>query len=66
MKFEVHAPIFANAYDNKIKVKCVRDYFWFGLMLNVPVNNFSVMLGRSHRKRLCSSNSMASIVTEAR
>ena len=23
--------------------------FWFGLMLNVPVNNFSVMLGRSHR-----------------
>ena len=22
---------------------------WFGLMLNVPVNNFSVMLGRSHR-----------------
>ena len=24
------------------------DYF-FGLMLNVPVNNFSVMLGRSHR-----------------
>ena len=21
----------------------------FGLMLNVPVNNFSVMLGRSHR-----------------
>ena len=25
------------------KAKC----FWFGLMLNVPVNNFSVMLGRS-------------------
>ena len=23
--------------------------FWVGLMLNVPVNNFSVMLGRSHR-----------------
>ena len=23
--------------------------FWFGLMLNVPVNNFSGMLGRSHR-----------------
>ena len=23
--------------------------FWFGLMLNVPVNNFSVMLGRSQR-----------------
>ena len=23
--------------------------FWFGLMLNVPVNYFSVMLGRSHR-----------------
>ena len=22
---------------------------WFGLMLNIPVNNFSVMLGRSHR-----------------
>ena len=22
--------------------------FWFGLMLNVPVNNFSVMLGQSH------------------
>ena len=22
--------------------------FWFCLMLNVPVNNFSVMLGRSH------------------
>ena len=22
---------------------------WFGLMLNVPVNNFSVMLGQSHR-----------------
>ena len=22
---------------------------WFGLMLNVPVNNISVMLGRSHR-----------------
>ena len=25
------------------------DFFGFGLMLNVPVNNFSVMLGRSHR-----------------
>ena len=25
------------------------EFFWFGLMLNVPVNNFSVMLGRSHR-----------------
>ena len=26
-------------------------FFWcfFGLMLNVPINNFSVMLGRSHR-----------------
>ena len=24
-------------------------WFWFGLMLNVPVNNFSVMLGLSHR-----------------
>ena len=24
-------------------------FFGFGLMLNVPVNNFSVMLGRSHR-----------------
>ena len=24
-------------------------WFWFGLMLNVQVNNFSVMLGRSHR-----------------
>ena len=23
--------------------------FWFGLMLNVPVDNFSVMLGRSNR-----------------
>ena len=23
--------------------------FWFGLVFNVPVNNFSVMLGRSHR-----------------
>ena len=23
--------------------------FFFGLMLNVPENNFSVMLGRSHR-----------------
>ena len=23
--------------------------FWFGLMFKVPVNNFSVMLGRSHR-----------------
>ena len=23
--------------------------FWFGLMLNIPVNNFSVMLGWSHR-----------------
>ena len=22
---------------------------WFGLMLDVPVNNFSVKLGRSHR-----------------
>ena len=22
---------------------------WFGLMLNVPVNNFSIMFGRSHR-----------------
>ena len=22
--------------------------FWFGLMLNVQVNNFSVMLGQSH------------------
>ena len=26
-----------------------RIWFWFGLMLNVLVNNFSVMLGRSHR-----------------
>ena len=25
------------------------DNFWFGLMLNVPVNNFTVMLGRRHR-----------------
>ena len=25
------------------------ELVWFGLMLNVPVNNFSVMLGRSHR-----------------
>ena len=24
-------------------------FVWLGLMLNVPVNNFSVMLGRSHR-----------------
>ena len=24
-------------------------YFGFGLILNVPVNNYSVMLGRSHR-----------------
>ena len=24
-------------------------WFWFGLMLNVPVNNFSVMFGRSNR-----------------
>ena len=23
--------------------------FWFGLMLNILVNNFSVMLGQSHR-----------------
>ena len=22
---------------------------WFGLMLNIPFNNFSVMLGQSHR-----------------
>ena len=29
--------------------KCYRsEGFGFGLMLNVPVNNFSVMLGRSH------------------
>ena len=31
---------------------CLTRYFrrfWFGLMLNIPVNNFSVMLGRSHR-----------------
>ena len=27
----------------------IDSYFWFGLMLNVPVNNFSVMSGRSHR-----------------
>ena len=27
----------------------VGGMFWFGLMLNIPVNNFSVMLGRSHR-----------------
>ena len=25
------------------------DQIWFGLMLNVPGNNFSVMLGWSHR-----------------
>ena len=24
-------------------------FIWFGMMLNVPVNNFSVMLGRSLR-----------------
>ena len=29
--------------------KSVQDLVWFGLMLNVPVNTFSVMLGRSHR-----------------
>ena len=29
--------------------KVVWFWFWFGLMLNVPVSNFSVMLGRSHR-----------------
>ena len=28
--------------------KRVFGLVWFGLMLNVPVNNFSVMLGRSH------------------
>ena len=27
----------------------VGGMFWFGLMLNIPLNNFSVMLGRSHR-----------------
>ena len=27
----------------------LRVVFWFGLMLNVPVNNFTVMLGWSHR-----------------
>ena len=26
----------------------VGGMFWFGLMLNIPGNNFSVMLGRSH------------------
>ena len=26
-----------------------KDLVWFGLMLNDPVNNFSAMLGRSHR-----------------
>ena len=29
--------------------KSGQDLVWFGLMLNVPVNTFSVMLGRSHR-----------------
>ena len=24
------------------------DLIWFGLMLNIPVNNYSVMLGKSH------------------
>ena len=29
--------------------RCVLKIFsWFGLVLNFPVNNFSVMLGRSH------------------
>ena len=23
--------------------------FWFGLVLNIPVNNFCVMLGQGHR-----------------
>ena len=32
-------------YHNAIYITC----FWFGLMLNIPVNNFSVMLGRTHR-----------------
>ena len=33
----------------KIQTKKPNLRFWFALMLNVPVNNFSVMLGRSHR-----------------
>ena len=33
--------------SNREKVATLK--VWFGLMLNDPVNNFSVMLGRSHR-----------------
>ena len=36
--------------DNFLIISYKRNFgYWFGLKLNVPVNNFSVMLGRSHR-----------------
>ena len=34
---------------SQVKSCCTINRICFGLMLNVPVNNFSVMLGRSHR-----------------
>ena len=35
--------------DKERLVELIMDCFWFGLMLNVLVNKFSVMLGGSHR-----------------
>ena len=39
----------SNIIISYIRNRKIQVRFWFGLMLNVPVNNFSVMLGRSHR-----------------
>ena len=38
-----------DAYMGRSTPDTAFNGYWFGLVLNVPVNNFSVMLGRSHR-----------------
>ena len=40
--------IYSYAVDSVRTLLIDKNGFWFGLRLNVPVNNFSVMLGRSH------------------
>ena len=36
-------------HGRAIATRVFMQMVWFGLTLNVPVNNFSVMFGRSHR-----------------
>ena len=47
-KSEVLEKILISTKNISIHVYCSKEFF-FGLMLNVPVHKFSVMLGQSHR-----------------